>query len=79
MGAMWSLAASNCALAARATSPERRDALLSEAARLLGDSRAFKQELVDRGIDAREASAALVALQQEAKKCEAVRAGRAGG
>jgi hypothetical protein len=53
--------------------------MLGESARLLEASRAFKQELVDRGIDAREASAALVALEAERRKCEAVRSGRAGG
>ena len=72
VGAMWTLAASNCALAARSTTPPgRREALVAEASTLLEGSRAFKQELVDRGIDAREASAALEGIAADVRKCQA--------
>ena len=63
--AKQSLAASACAL------PSRTLALLEEARALLAESRAFKQELVSRGIDAREASAAIVEIDAELASCEA--------
>jgi len=70
-GAMWSLAASNCALARKASLPAaERDKLLREARALLAQARAFKQELVDRKIDAREASIAIQEIDAQSQACD---------
>jgi eukaryotic-like serine/threonine-protein kinase len=75
VGAMRSLGEANCALAQKTSQPrERRDSLLGEARSLLGKSRAFKQELVDRKIDAREATAAIGEIDADLKKCDAIAA-----
>ncbi|MGE0357589.1 MAG: serine/threonine-protein kinase [Burkholderiales bacterium] len=73
-GAMTSLAASSCALAAGAPAA-RRAVLLEESRKLFRESRAFKQELVSRGIDAREAARAIVAIDDLAGRCAALGAG----
>ena len=75
VGAMRSLGCANCALAEQTSRPrEQRIKLLKEAQSLLTQSRAFKQELVDRKIDAREASAAIGEIDEESKKCDAMMA-----
>jgi tetratricopeptide (TPR) repeat protein len=59
------LAASACSL------PAGGAPLLTEARALLLESRAFKQELVDRGIDAREATSAIREIDAELGRCGA--------
>jgi hypothetical protein len=72
-GAMVSLAASNCALAGKdSQSLSAHGELLREARSLLVASRAFKQELVDRKIDAREAARAIDEIGAELRKCDAL-------
>ncbi len=73
VGAMRSLATSNCALAKRASqSSPNRGRLLKEANTLLTESRAFKQELVDRKIDSREAAKAIDEIDTDLKNCKAL-------
>jgi eukaryotic-like serine/threonine-protein kinase len=75
VGAMRSLGYANCALAEKnSQSRAQRIKLLKETQSLLTQSRAFKQELVDRKIDAREASAAIEEIDAESKKCGALMA-----
>ena len=75
VGAMRSLGCANCALAETNSQPRaQRIKLLKEAQSLLAQSRAFKQELVDRKIDAREASAAIGEIDAELNKCDAMMA-----
>ncbi len=72
-GAKISLGAANCALAAQASQPVAiRGRLLKEARSLFMESRAFKRELVDRKIDAREAAKAIEEIDAELKKCDAL-------
>ncbi|APV52093.1 hypothetical protein BWI17_21930 [Betaproteobacteria bacterium GR16-43] len=74
-GAKQSLAASACALSEQASLPRaRRVALVQEARTLLSESRAFKQELVQRGIDASDAAIAIGEIDAELRRCDAVRA-----
>ena len=71
IGAMRSLGEANCALAENVSpSSARRINLLKEAHTLLVQSRAFKRELVDRKIDAREAANAIEEIDAELKKCD---------
>ena len=71
IGAMRSLGEANCALAENVSqSSARRINLLKEAHSLLLQSRAFKRELVDRKIDAREAANAIEEIDAELKKCD---------
>ena len=71
-GAMTSLGTSNCALAAHAPQQiPQSDKLRNEARGMLTQARAFKQELVDRKIDAREAAKAIEEIDAELKKCAA--------
>jgi hypothetical protein len=65
MSAKRALGASACA------SPHAAAALLKEGRALLAESRAFKQELVARGIDAREAAAAIREIDAEMRRCDA--------
>ena len=66
------LGVSQCALANRADaqSTQRRE-LVSAALALLAQARAFKQELVERKIDAREAAGAMEAIDAEMQQCGA--------
>ena len=66
------LGVSQCALANRADaqSTQRRE-LVSAALALLAQARAFKQELVERKIDAREAAGAMEAIDAEMQRCGA--------
>ncbi|MBK6982115.1 MAG: serine/threonine protein kinase [Betaproteobacteria bacterium] len=74
-GAMTILAASNCALAGAASlPPSRRLELLKEAHALFLASRAFKQELVDRRIDAQDAAKAIAALDARMQRCNSLSA-----
>lgn len=74
-GAKMSLGAANCALAAQSSQPAaNRSRLLKEAQSLFMESRAFKQELVDRKIDAREAAKAIEEIDAEMRKCDALAA-----
>ena len=64
------LGASACASPATAAlPPARRAAVLAEGRAALLESRAFKRELVDRGIDARDAAAAIVEIEIELAVC----------
>jgi eukaryotic-like serine/threonine-protein kinase len=74
-GAQRALASSACALAHANGLPRgRRQALLDEARALLGEVRAFKQELVARDIDRREAAAAIAEIEALAVRCNAAKA-----
>ena len=80
VGAKRSLAASSCALAETGLQPVSRGmGLVEEARRLLAESRSFKRELVDRGIDAREAATAILEIDAELRRCDnaMARVGRA--
>ncbi|MEQ1516560.1 MAG: serine/threonine-protein kinase [Usitatibacteraceae bacterium] len=72
-GAMRGLGAANCAMSAQIPKADPRHAkLLKEARALLLQSRAFKQELVERKIDAREAANAIVEIDAEIRDCDAL-------
>jgi hypothetical protein len=72
VGAKLALAASACTLAQTASQARsHRIALLKEAQSLLAESRLFKRELVDRGIDAREAASAILEIDAELERCNA--------
>ena len=75
-GAWRTLGASQCALAATPAGAARKAALLQEARTFLGQSRAFKQELVDRKIDAVDASAAIEEIDHELQRCSEVFGGK---
>jgi tetratricopeptide (TPR) repeat protein len=65
-----SLGASACASPATAAlPPARRAAVMAEAREALLESRAFKRELVKRGIDARDAAAAIAEIDVEISEC----------
>ena len=64
-----SLAASSCALAAQAGAAPRAAQMRREAHALFAESRAFKEELVARGIDARDAAAALREIEAQLARC----------
>jgi tRNA A-37 threonylcarbamoyl transferase component Bud32/tetratricopeptide (TPR) repeat protein len=70
VGAKRSLGTSSCAMSEKGSQPlSRRMALLKEGHALLVESRAFKRELVDRGIDAREAASAIREIDADLKRC----------
>jgi eukaryotic-like serine/threonine-protein kinase len=70
VGAKRSLGASACAMPDPGPRPPAlRAALLKEAHTLLVESRSFKRELVDRGIDARDATSALAGIEAELARC----------
>lgn len=75
-GAWRTLGASQCALAATPAGAARKAALLLEGRTFLGQSRAFKQELVDRKIDAVDASAAIEEIDHELQRCSEVFGGK---
>ena len=68
--------AAACTPAAR---PSASLALLHEARTLLGECRDFKRELVERGIDAREAAAAIREIDADLQRCGAAIARLGGG
>ncbi len=71
VGAKRSLGASACALSEKDRQPQpQRIALLREGRTLLSESRAFKRELVERGIDAREAASAIREIEADLVRCE---------
>jgi hypothetical protein len=64
------LARSSCALAsARGVPPAEAASHAREGRSLFAQSRAFKQELVDRGIDARDAGAAIREIDEALARC----------
>jgi len=69
VGAKRSLGASACALARDPRTGSQRDALLAEGRAMLVESRDFKRQLVERGIEAREASRAIVEIDAELARC----------
>ena len=73
IGAMRTQGLANCGLAEKQSQPRtRRVGLLKEAHALLVASRAFKQELVERGIDGRDAATSIEEINAELKKCDAL-------
>jgi eukaryotic-like serine/threonine-protein kinase len=70
VGAKRTLAAAACALPRPAAGRASRLALLAEARTLLQESRAFKQELVQRGIDGREAAEAIREIEADLRLCD---------
>jgi hypothetical protein len=70
VGAKRTLAASACALPPAPAGDASRPALRVEARTLLEESRAFKRELVERGIDAREAAEAIRDIEASLRRCE---------
>jgi hypothetical protein len=70
VGAKRSLGASSCAMSEKGAHPlPRRVALVKEGQAMLAESRVFKRELVDRGIDAREAASAIREIDADLKRC----------
>lgn len=71
VGAKRSLGASACALSGNQSQPlAQRIALVKEAHSLLSESRTFKRELVERGIDAREAANAIHEIEADLGRCK---------
>ncbi len=71
VGAKRTLGAAACALPRTSGQAQpSRIALLKEARSLLVESRAFKQELVDRAIDARDAASAIQEIDADLKRCD---------
>ena len=74
-GAWRTLGAASCAWAIAAdisgTATAQREGMRNEGRKYLRQSRAFKQELVDRRIDAADAARAITEIDAELKKCGA--------
>ncbi|HEX5130323.1 MAG TPA: hypothetical protein VFV90_11285, partial [Usitatibacter sp.] len=70
VGAKRTFAASACALPRPTGGAPDRRALLAEARKLLEESRAFKRELVERGIDARDAAESIREIEASLRRCE---------
>lgn len=71
VGAKRTLGASACALPKTPAQPRPlRIALLKEAHSLLLESRVFKRELVERGIDARDAASAILDIDAQLRRCD---------